>query len=286
MMTIVSPSATSSVKPLSTRFGPKALWTSTSRIIGRAAGGGGGRRTPTTTLGNMRENGRADSPARKEAGGESSLAARRPRPSSPALRRERPQCPTHVALAEPLERAIAQLAHALARHAQHRADLLEGVLATALESEVEPQHLRVTRRQRVQRLLDLVGEEAIHGLLLRVRHLVGHEALDERAITLRIHRRVEAHVARVERGERLHDVHRETGELRKLLGARLAVELLAQDLGRLDDARQVGGAVERHAHRPPLTRESGEDGLPDPPHGVGDELDALIRVELPRGREQ
>ena len=137
-----------------------------------------------------------------------------------------------------------------------------------------------------ERLLDLVGEEAVHRFLFRVRHLVGDEALDERAIAFRIHRGVEAHVARVERGQRLHDVHRETGELRQLFGARLAIELLAQDLARLDDAREVGRAVERHAHRAALARERGEDRLANPPHGVRDELDALIGIELSRSGEQ
>ena len=69
-------------------------------------------------------------------------------------------------------------------------------------------------------------------------------------------------------------------------GARLAAELLPEDLGRLDDAREVRGAVERHAHRAPLPRERGEDRLADPPHGVGDELHALIGIELARGGEQ
>ena len=137
-----------------------------------------------------------------------------------------------------------------------------------------------------ERLLDLVGEEAVHRLLFRVRHLVGDEALDERAIAFGIHRRVESHVARVERGERLHDVDRQTGELRQLFGARLAVELLAQDLARLDDAREIGGAVERHANRATLARERREDRLTDPPHGVGDELHALVRIELSRSGEQ
>ena len=141
-----------------------------------------------------------------------------------------PSARPDVALAQALERTVAQLADPLARDAEHRADLLERVLAPALEAEVQPQHLRVARRQRVERLLDLVGEEAVHRLLLGVRHLVGDEALDERAIALGIHRRVEAHVAGVERGERLHDVDRKAGELRQLLGRRLAAQLLPQDL--------------------------------------------------------
>src|SRR5271169_5074301 len=89
------------------------------------------------------------------------------RPSAYAgLRREAAQCAPHVALAQPLERAIPQLAHALARHAEHRADLLERMLASTLEPEVEAQHLGITAGERAQRLLDLVGEEPVHGLIL------------------------------------------------------------------------------------------------------------------------
>jgi len=178
------------------------------------------------------------------------------------------------------------LANALARDAKHRADLFERVLASALEAEVETQNLCVARRQRAERLLDLVGEEAIHCFLFRVRHLVGDEPLDERAIAFGIHRRVEADVARVERRQRLNHVHRKTGQLRELFRARLAVELLAKDLGRLDDSRKISGAVQRHANRASLARERREDRLTDPPHGVGDELYALIRIEFAGSREQ
>src|SRR5688500_13518142 len=106
-----------------------------------------------------------------------------------------------VALTQPLERAIAKLANTLTRDTEHRADLLERVLASTLETEVEAQHLCIPRGKRVERLLDLVGEEAVHRLFLSVRHLVRDEALDQGAIAFRIHRRVEAHIARVERGE-------------------------------------------------------------------------------------
>ena len=68
------------------------------------------------------------------------------------------------------------------------------------------------------------------------------------------------------------------------LGSRL--QLLAQDLARLDDAREIGGAVERHANRAALARERGQDRLTDPPHGVRDELHALVGIELPGGGEQ
>src|SRR6476646_8092717 len=67
----------------------------------------------------------------------------------------------------------------LARHTEHRADLLERVLPSALEAEVQAQHPRVARRERPERELDLVREEAVHRLFLGVRHLVGNEPLDE-----------------------------------------------------------------------------------------------------------
>src|SRR6185369_10835940 len=64
------------------------------------------------------------------------------------------------------------------------------------------------------------------------------------------------------------------------------VQLLAENFRRLDDAREIGGAVERNADRAALARERREDRLADPPHRVRDELDALIGIELPGGSEQ
>src|SRR5688572_27716834 len=86
-----------------------------------------------------------------------------PFPISPVRsRRKTPQRATHIAFTQPLQRTIAQLADAFACDAEHRADLFERVLATALETKVEAQHLRIPRRERAERLLDLVGEEAVH----------------------------------------------------------------------------------------------------------------------------
>src|SRR5688500_4728631 len=159
------------------------------------------------------------------------------------LRREAAERAADVALAQALERAVAELANAFARHAEHRTDFFQRVLAATLEPEVKAQHLRVARWERSERELDLVGEEAIHRLLLRVRHLIGDEPFDERPITFRIHRRVEPNVAGVQGGERLHDIDRQAGELRELFGRWFATKLLPEDLRRLDDAREIGGAV-------------------------------------------
>src|SRR5262245_15456689 len=95
------------------------------------------------------------------------------------LRGETAECAADVSFAETLERPIAELANPLACDAEHGADLLERMLATTLETEVQTQDLRVTRWQRAERLFDLVGEEAVHRLFLGIWHLVGDETLDE-----------------------------------------------------------------------------------------------------------
>ena len=140
--------------------------------------------------------------------------------------------------------------------------------------------------ERAERALDFLGEELVHRLRFGVALLVGDEALDQRAVALGVQRRVEPDLAGVERGERLHHVDREAGGLRDLLGRGLAAELLPQVFGGPHDAREVGRAVERHPHRPALARERGQDRLADPPHGVGDELDALVGIEFAGGGEE
>src|SRR6266536_3501973 len=85
------------------------------------------------------------------------------------LRCEGPQRLAHRAFAQPLQGAVAQLADALARDAEHAANLFQRVLPPAVQPEVEAQHLGVALLQTVQGRLDLVGQEAIHRLLFRVR---------------------------------------------------------------------------------------------------------------------
>src|SRR5690349_22428470 len=74
--------------------------------------------------------------------------------------------------------------------------------------------------------------------------------------------------------------------MRQLFGRWLSPHLLTQNLRRLDDAREIRGTIERHAHSAALTRQRRENRLTNPPHSVRDELDALIRVELASSSEQ
>jgi hypothetical protein len=75
----------------------------------------------------------------------------------------------------------------------------------------------------------------------------------------------------------------EAGGLHQFLGGRRAPQPLVEQRGRPSEPVEVGGPVERHPDRPPMTRNRGLDGLPDPPDGIRNELDAPVRVELPRG---
>src|SRR5262249_4484648 len=49
---------------------------------------------------------------------------------------------------------------------------------------------------------------------------------------------------------------------------------------------EVGGPVEWHPHRPPMTGDRRLYRLADPPDRVRDELDAAVRIELPGRRHQ
>src|SRR5438105_9916038 len=110
----------------------------------------------------------------------------------------------YITIPQPLERAVPQLAHPLARHAEHAADLLERVLAAAIQPEIQAEHLGVAPLERADGLLELVRQEAVHRLVFRVGEVFGDKALDQRPVAVRIERGIEPHVARVERREGLH----------------------------------------------------------------------------------
>src|SRR5215218_6971494 len=104
------------------------------------------------------------------------------------LRREARQRPPDIPLLEPLQGAVPELADPLPGHAQHAADLLQRVLAAAVEPEVEPQYLGIPRRQGPERPVDLLRQELVHCPPLGIALLVGDEAVDERALSVGIER--------------------------------------------------------------------------------------------------
>ncbi len=80
--------------------------------------------------------------------------------------------------------------------------------------------------------------------------------------------------------------HRDVHALGDLGRRRLAAQLLQQRRRALADAVQRAGPVERHPHDAALLGERLENRLADPPHRVGDELDALGLVELVGGADE
>src|ERR1043166_3238448 len=77
-----------------------------------------------------------------------------------------------LALAQPDQRAIAQLADTLAGHSHHPADFLERPALTVFNSEIEPQHLGIARGERSQSRLDVL------------RLAVGHRPRDRKSTRL------------------------------------------------------------------------------------------------------
>src|SRR5215212_4310814 len=76
---------------------------------------------------------------------------------------EIPQPVAGLAFAEAEERPIPELANPLTGDAHHPADLLERAAVPVVESEIEPEHLGVPRRQRGERGLDVPGLAVGHG---------------------------------------------------------------------------------------------------------------------------
>src|SRR5262245_42224937 len=75
------------------------------------------------------------------------------------LRGEALQSGTHLPFAQPLQCAVAQLAHALARNPQHVADLFERVLTAVFQAEVQTDHACIARAQLIERTIDVFGQQ-------------------------------------------------------------------------------------------------------------------------------
>src|SRR5690554_2049451 len=191
-----------------------------------------------------------------------------------------------IALAQPLECAVAKLAHTLARDAEHVADLFQRVLTSTIQAEVETHDLRVTRLQRLERLLDVLAQQPLLDLLLRLVRFVMHETLDELAVVAVTDRGVQPDLRRVQRLQGRHDFRCQRSRGRYFLDRRIATQLLLQSLPLTEDALKIARPVQRNAHCAPLVRQCSKDRLTDPPHRVRDELHALVRIELARRRHQ
>src|SRR5450759_2114611 len=66
----------------------------------------------------------------------------------------------------------------------------------------------------------------------------------------------------------------------------IATEFLLHGIGAPPDSVERTGTIERHTHRTSIIGECLEDGAPNPPDGVRDELDASGPIELLRGANE
>src|SRR5207245_9687403 len=90
-----------------------------------------------------------------------------PHPPTPLLlEQEALQRPGSRDVTQPRQRLFLDLADALARDAQQRADLFEGHRLLAFEAEIEPQDLRLAVLERRQHFLDGFSKGVLEDLVV------------------------------------------------------------------------------------------------------------------------
>ena len=138
----------------------------------------------------------------------------------------------------------------------------------------------------LQRLTQrLLGEDLGGPLVGGLGPLVGDE-LPELGLLLVTHRLLQRHRSLSGALDRLHLIGLDPGDLRDLLGGRLAAQFGDQLALGATDLVELLDDVHGDADRPGLVRQRAGDGLADPPGGIGGELEALPVVELLRGADQ
>src|SRR5690606_22469631 len=205
---------------------------------------------------------------------------------SEGSRRERGQRLPFLPFTQALECTVPELANSLSRHAENVADLLERVLAAAIQPEVEPQHLGIARLQRLECAPDSLREQVLLHFLLGEDRLFGDEPVHQLRILRVTDRCVQPDLGSIQRLQALHDLWREAGCLRQLLRRGITPQLLLQPLSFTEDLREIRSSVERHTYGASLVGQRRENGLANPPDRVGNELDPLLGVELSRSSDQ
>src|SRR5215217_3382071 len=185
-----------------------------------------------------------------------------------------------------LERLVLDLADALARDVERPPDLVERARVLAAEAVAQLEHAALAVGQVLQRLAQrLLGEDLGGALVRRLRALVGDELAELRLLLVadRLLERDRRLGGALDRVDLLRIDPRDVGDLlRRGLAAQLRDELA---LGTADLVELLHD-VDRDADRARLVCERTRDRLPDPPGGVGRELEALAVIELLRRANQ
>ena len=167
----------------------------------------------------------------------------------------------------------------LAGQAKLLADFLERARGLAVKPEVARDDVGLAPRQGRERALHLPAQRvAQQARVRRVRRVVPHNV--EQAVFLTLHEgRVHRDVAARNFQRVGHFGRAQLQQLGDLVGRGLALELLLELGKRAVDFVERAHAVQRQAHDAALLGQGLQDALADPPHGVGDELEALRLVE-------
>ncbi len=187
-------------------------------------------------------------------------------------------------MAELVEGQFLDLTHPFAGELEAQADLVEGQRAVLAQPEVQAQDFGLAGIETGQHHLDVFPQGVLHDLLLWV-ELVFIGQVVEQALVLGF---VEGGVQGADRLPVDQGVFDFLGAQAQGLGNALGSggrPLLLEGLAGAGDLGQQVEAVDRHPHRG-LLGEGLEDGLADPPHGVGDELEAPGLVETLGGGDQ
>ena len=195
-------------------------------------------------------------------------------------------------VAQLLERALADLPDALAGDAHELADLLEGHrLGAFLEAVVQREDLPLARRQvTLEDAVDELAHQLAVGHLLDLAPSGAGEALAERAGARgrgdRPARRARPRCEVMRRALRtlLGGLVEEPWRSPASVGSRLSTWARKRLGAGHPDQRRV--LVERDADAARLLGERLEHRLAHPPDGVGDELHALVGIELPDRLEE
>jgi predicted ATPase/class 3 adenylate cyclase len=181
---------------------------------------------------------------------------------------------------EALERAVFDLADALARDAERTPDLLERERLAAEQAVAELDHLPVPVRQRIERPLHVLPSERERR---RVERGLGAVVLDEVAelALLLLADRLLQRDRKLRHAEDLANLLGRHLELvRDLLRKRLPPESLDELPLDVHDLVQLLDHVDGDPDRPRLVGDRPRHSLADPPGRVGRELEALAVVEL------
>src|SRR6185312_980726 len=215
----------------------------------------------------------------------------RPRSSSVRLRKVfgsgRPEPAERFAvrrLAELFEGALANLADSLAGDTHQGADLLERHrLGAFLEPVVEVEDLPFARREiLLEYAIDELAHQLVVGYLFDLGAVDAGEAFAQGGSFAigSINGSVEADFGRRHLLRGTYVRGRLFEQAADFVFGGIALEDLGEDrlgAGETDELRVL---VERDSDGAGLFGQGFEDGLANPPDGVGDELDALVRIEL------